>query len=391
MRVLVFCGLAALPACSGLPVRGMIAGQSLESRVDSEAARYYVANYLAGKRTDPALDARIDRVYQKMNGHLPGREELKEVSDEFSPDFAALLFADEIARVPKNRRFRSLFDAAYDVTRESFGTGRFEVPSTAVNYELLFVPTYLYNRFTFTGADLAGPRKALAEAGFPCYFVKTIDDGPIESNAEIIMAAIRARVQSGRRLIIISASKSGPEVALALTKLGASGTAHVAAWVNNVGAIQGTPLIDDKLIPEIEFFVGKVDKAGVESLSVARSRQRFESFMIPEHVLVINYFGIPVSGTVSFRARRGFYPMQKYGPNDGMVLLADMVFPGGITVTEIGSDHFMGDRDRDIVAVALTTTVIRWLDGAVDAVGTTARSPSDMTTRQQIDPSPAPN
>ena len=71
---MLFYGLAALPACSGLPVRGMIAGQSLESRVDSEAARYYVANYLAGNRTDPALDARIDRVYQNMNGHLPGRE-----------------------------------------------------------------------------------------------------------------------------------------------------------------------------------------------------------------------------------------------------------------------------------------------------------------------------
>ena len=203
------------------------------------------------------------------------------------------------------------------------------MPSTAVNYDLLFVPTYLYNRFNFTGADLAGPRKALAEAGFPCYFVKTIDDGPIESNAEIIMAAIRARVQRGRRLIIISASKSGPEVALALTRLGASETAHVAAWVNNVGALQGTPLIDDKLIPEIEFFVGKVDKVGVESLSMARSRKRFDSFVIPEHVLVINYFGIPVSGTVSFRARRGFYPMQKYGPNDGWSCSRTWFFPAG--------------------------------------------------------------
>ena len=60
-----------------------------------------------------------------------------------------------------------------------------------------------------------------------------------------------------------------------------------------------------------------------------------------------------------------------------MVLLADMVFPGGITVTEIGSDHFMGDRDLDIVAVALTTTVIRWLDGDAEAVRDTARRPSD--------------
>ena len=39
----------------------------------------------------------------------------------------------------------------------------------------------------------------------------------METNADLVAAAIRDRMQSGRRLIVISASKSGPEVALALT------------------------------------------------------------------------------------------------------------------------------------------------------------------------------
>ena len=85
-RPLQFASLALvslLSACSGLPVRGVIAGQTLDSRVDSEVARYYLATYLAGNRTDPALDARIDQVYQSMNGQVPGRNELKQVSDEF--------------------------------------------------------------------------------------------------------------------------------------------------------------------------------------------------------------------------------------------------------------------------------------------------------------------
>ena len=157
----------------------------------------------------------------------------------------------------------------------------------------------------------------------------------------------------------------------------------MAAWINTVGALQGTPLIDDNVLPEIEFFVGKVDKAGVESMSMARGRKRFESFSVPLNVLVVNYFGIPVSGTVSFRARRGFYPMQKYGPNDGMVLLADMIFPGGITVTELGSDHFMMDRDLDVVSVALTTAVIKWLDGAARHSGRTILSRTDYCRRNK--------
>ncbi|HXT56623.1 MAG TPA: hypothetical protein VN826_19165 [Candidatus Eisenbacteria bacterium] len=226
--------LVAFSACAGVPVRGTVGGQTIETRVDSEAARYYLANYLAGKRNNPALDARIDQVYQTMDGQIPGRTELKELSDEFSVDFAALYMADQIARVPANRRFRSAFDQAYEYTRKALAEGRMQVPQ-AGNYDVLFVPTYLYKRITFTGADMAAPRKALQQVGFICHFVETQDDGTIEANADLVADAIRALAPSGRRLLIVSASKSGPEVALALTRLGPAETHHVAAWINTVG------------------------------------------------------------------------------------------------------------------------------------------------------------
>jgi hypothetical protein len=44
------------------------------------------------------------------------------------------------------------------------------------------------------------------------------------------------------------------------------------------------------------------------------------------------------------------------------VLLADMVFPGGVTLTQLGSDHFMRNRPLDISTVALAITVINWLE-----------------------------
>jgi hypothetical protein len=184
----------------------------------------------------------------------------------------------------------------------------------------------------------------------------------VEKNADIVAAAIRARAQSGRRLIIISASKSGPEVALALTKLGSAGTRHVAAWINAMGALQGTPLVDDRLFPDLEILMGKIDADGGESMATPRSRQRFDSFHVPKHVLVVNYFGVPVIGSVSFFARTSYFPLRKYGPNDGTVLLPDMVYPGGVTLTELGADHFMRRRPLDITTVALAITVIRWLE-----------------------------
>ncbi|HEY7163798.1 MAG TPA: hypothetical protein VIB79_04505 [Candidatus Binatia bacterium] len=363
-RVALFALLTATPlmllGCFGLPVSGTIGGQALETRVDSEVARYYLGNYLADKRTDPQLDARIDRVYEQADGRLPNREDLKKLSDNFSVDFAALYLADQIARVPANAWFDSAFQQFYDYTSEFFSGGQMKVPGAA-DYDVLFVPTYLYKRSTFTGADMAVPRAALQKVGFACSSVDTIDDGPIETNAEIVMAAISARATSARRLILISASKSGAEVALALTRLGPARTRHVAAWINAVGALQGTPLVDDKLMPDLEFLTGKVNPAGGQSMGTIPSRRRFALFNVPHSVLVVNYFGIPTSGSISLFGRKGYFPLRKYGPNDAALLLGDMILPGGVTLIRLGTDHIHMNDNVEIATVALTMTVLEWL------------------------------
>ena len=354
--------LLLLSACAGLPVRASVGMQTIETRVDSEAARYYLEHYLPGNRMNTELDERIDLVYQSANGGLPDRGELKRLSDEFSVDFAALYLADQIAHIPVNRRFRIAFDHAYDYTHIALPQSRVKLPATAVDYEVLVIPIYLYKRLIGSGADLAAPRAALEKVGLTCHFVETQDDGAIEANADLVAAAIRARVQSGRRLIVISASKSGAEVALALTRLGPAETRHVAAWINTVGVLQGTPLVDEPLFQELEFLVGKLDVAGKESLTTARGRQRFDSFRVPEHVLVLNHLGIPVTGSISFWGRRGFFSLRKHGPNDGVSLLSDMIFPGGVTLADLDNDHFMRGKPLDITTVALAITMIRWLE-----------------------------
>ncbi|HEY6365259.1 MAG TPA: hypothetical protein VI585_10775, partial [Candidatus Binatia bacterium] len=309
--------LLLLSACAGLPVYGTVGMQTIETRVDSDAARYYLEHYLAGNRTDAALDERIDRVYQTANGHLPDRSDLKHLSDDFSVDFAALYFADQITRIPVNRRFRIAFDYTYDYTRIALPKSRVKL-SSAIDYEALVVPIYLYKRLIGSGADLAAPRAALEKLGLACHFVETQDDGAVEANADMVADAIRARIHSGRRLIIFSASKSSPEVALALTRLGTAETRHVAAWINVAGVLQGTPLADEHVFQKLEFLVGEVDVAGEESLTTQRGRRRFDSFHIPKNVLVINYVGIPVTGTISFWGRTGFNSLRKHGPNDGV-------------------------------------------------------------------------
>jgi hypothetical protein len=357
-RSLVLLIALLLSACAGLPVRGNIGGQSIDTRVDAEVARYYLASYLSGQRNNPLLDGRITDAYKNGSSALPDRIELKRLSEEFSVDFAAAYLADRIIRVPENRRFRELFEE----NRTAFSQKRLKLPVGVPDYEVLFIPTYLYKRLPITGGDFAVPKKALQKIGLPLHFVETVEDGAVETNADIVAAAIVARARSGRRLILISASKSGPEVALALTRLGNTATRHVVAWINTVGALQGTPLTDEQLLPDVEDLVGAVDVAGMQSLMTERSRRRFQSFRLSDHILVVNYFGIPLSGSVSSWARPGFTPLSKHGPNDGILLLSDMIFPGGITVAELGLDHFLLDQNLDAATVGLVTAVMRWTE-----------------------------
>lgn len=361
-KFIILLSLPLLTACAGFPARGTVGGQMIETRVDSQAARYYLASYLSGKRNDPVLDERIDRVYRSANGDIPDRGELKQLTNEFSLDFAALYLADRITRSPVNRRFWNAFDQARVYVRKAFSEGRVKLPAAAAGYEVVFVPGYLYQRVPETGTDFAVPRKALERVGLAYYFVEIDEDGAVEANANLVAAAIRDRAQSGRRSILISASKSSAEVALALTKLGPAETRHVAAWINAVGCLQGTPLADERLLSEVGELVGEVDTAGMESLTTGRSRKRFNALRIPEHVLVVNYFGIPLTGSISSLAGLGFSYLKDYGPNDGITLLPDSILPGSVSLAELGRDHFLIGVEMDATTVALTTTIIRWLE-----------------------------
>jgi hypothetical protein len=357
LPLLILC----LSACAGLPARGSLGGQVIDGRVDSEIARYYLANYLQRSRSAPKLDERIDGVYRSNADVLPDRAELKHLSDELSTDFAALYFAERLASIPENRRWRLAYDRLRAEARNDLRQSAALLAFAAADYEIVFVPGYLYKRHRATGADLAAPRSALEKAGLSPGFIETSEDGTIEANSEIVAAALRARAAHGRRLILVSVSKSGAEVAEALTRLGADGARRVAAWVNIAGILQGSALADEGLA-QWQDWIGQVDIAGIESLSTARSRERFAGFRVPPHVLVVNYIGVPLADSVSWLGRSGYTQLRAHGPNDGLSLLPDLIYPGAATLAELGRDHFLVDDQTDGATIALALTIVQYLD-----------------------------
>jgi hypothetical protein len=99
LAVIVLPFLIFLEACNStpkFPVKSKFLGETINTTVDSEVARYYLESYLQGSRLKPDLDARIDELYKQQEEAIPTREELKKVSDRFSVDFATLFLADRL-------------------------------------------------------------------------------------------------------------------------------------------------------------------------------------------------------------------------------------------------------------------------------------------------------
>jgi hypothetical protein len=82
---------------------------------------------------------------------------------------------------------------------------------------------------------------------------------------------------------------------------------------------------------------------------------------MPESIAVVNVVAVPVSGSVGPTVWWGYRLLHRHGPNDGVVLLADTVWPGGANLVAIGPDHLFAPREDDAHSVAL----IRAVDVAV--------------------------
>jgi hypothetical protein len=70
----------------GIPVHGSVAEKAISTTVDSELAKYYLKNHSTGEATNPTWDARIADIEQRFKSRPLNWSELKEISDETSPD-----------------------------------------------------------------------------------------------------------------------------------------------------------------------------------------------------------------------------------------------------------------------------------------------------------------
>jgi len=161
----------------------------------------------------------------------------------------------------------------------------------------------------------------------------------------------------------------------ALTPGGADESAGVAGWLNVAGALRGSPLADAVLYPpaswigRLVFWLADWSWAGVTSMTTSASRARLAAAQLPASIAVVNLVACrETCGRHGVRHRGLEGLLRLSGParawaNDGVVLLADTVWPGGANLVVLGADHLFSSRQRDADDVAL----LRAVDFAVRA------------------------
>ena len=227
------------------------------------------------------------------------------------------------------------------------------------------MPGWLYKADTTTGADFARFRALLSRHGASVSLVETGQNLAVEDNARLIEDRIRHAGRSGKAIVVVSGSKGGPEVALALSNLRQDPDARqVKAWLNIGGLMAGTPLADTALTWPTCWFVYLAvlpDSSfdGIRSVSTARSTARRKDLELPADVLVVNYVAVPLSGDISRQASEGYRRLRADGPNDGLTYLPDAIVPDSVTIPEIGVDHYFRAANIDLRAIALTRAIVR--------------------------------
>ena len=234
----------------------------------------------------------------------------------------------------------------------------------AFPYIVLFIPSWLHRSHRDKGGDFARQRSLLDRLGIANALVDTAESGSVEDNAAVIAAAIREVTDTRGSLILVSASKSSAEVALALSRLLArEEMARVAGWINVAGALGGTPLADVALRPpaawglRLIFWLKGWNWDGLVSMATGPSRKRLEDARLPESVAVVNVVAVPVSGSVSSTVAQCYRILLGHGPNDGVVLLADTIWPGGANIVVLGADHLFAAHRGDAHGLALMRVV----------------------------------
>jgi len=233
--------------------------------------------------------------------------------------------------------------------------------------KLVIIPAAFYRENPRAGGDGRVVRAQAERLGWSVDSIPLASDGSVLTNARTIRDWLGA--QSGSRMVLVSLSKGGSDVKLALSLPGAERAfRQVACWLNLCGILNGTPLSDWLLSWQVEAAFSRLyyHLLGV-SVDFVRDLRREPGgpldceLLLPPHLQLISIVGFPLRRHMtSGLGRRCYDRVACHGPNDGVIVLSDVSAQPGLIYPIWGADHLLrsgADMDR------LMNAVLRFISG----------------------------
>ncbi|HYB12303.1 MAG TPA: hypothetical protein VEG67_02460 [Myxococcota bacterium] len=280
----------------------------------------------------------------------------REGGDDYDREVRAL--ETRIEGVPSNAALADRVRKRRDeVHKDPAGViGEISAKLDALGLVPLRVPGLFYRSHTWTGADLAGVQAWL---GREVLLVETGEVDTVESNAGCVGRTVIAATPGGRRAVLFSASKGGADVEAAFASEPALAS-RVAAWIDLVGLIEGTPLTEPGVADAERAALG-LPEATAESIS--RAARTAHRAALPRQLIAVHLAGFPTSDAITPQARPGFEKLRALGPNDGFLLLDGFLRAPGRVLVLPAADHYLRSPELGPTVVALLSVVLDELSG----------------------------
>ena len=311
---------------------------------------------------DRRLLARAEHFHELRGLDELEAETLSAVSAEHGIDFATALLFNRIRESARHGEFIRAIDGMSD------GEGTLDPGERRL---VVVAPGAFHKTRPHVGADGRRLREAAERAGYETAVIPLGDFAPVEENARAISDWLFTRRDDGRRVILVSLSKSSAEVRLALaTPDGRRAFRDVDAWVDLSGIATGSRMMNRLLTGPVRSALThflcrwcRIDVSVVKQLAHTPGGPLEGWPEIPPHLRVVHVVGFPLARHLTSRvARRNYRCLAPLGPNDGGgILLAEAVATmPGVIYPVWGADPFMRPAGCD--KGRLVARVLGWVD-----------------------------
>jgi hypothetical protein len=238
---------------------------------------------------------------------------------------------------------------------------------------VVIVPGAFYRHDPASGADGRVVLECVSRLGCATDTIPLESFGSLRRDAQQIVDWLRGQ-SDGRPLVLVSLSKAGAGVKLALSAKGAAAAfRNVRAWISLSGTYFGTPLVNWLYsqwwrLPLIRalFWFRRYDYGAIRELARGPSTVLDFDPAIPGHLRIVHVVGFPLTPHMTTPlARRGYRRLSASGPNDGgPILLADVARLPGYVYPVWGADHYLQPAQCD----GLISRLLHWaLDEKAEA------------------------